>query len=261
MSQEVESIKAGLRQVDDYERKGLLRANEAKATRDALLRRLMRLVIPDMPAPRIALQVRLGSAAAMLTLVGGATAYLLAGHAGLWRRSEELLTAGRIAAAQGEASRGERAARLRAGLSIAPDADGRFSYGAAPIDPARDASAAEVAPLLSGRIDIAPGLASRMAPGDALFVIVRSRADPDGVPLAAMRFDARRLPLDFDVRANALVGAPDRLLRTPSVIVTARVSKTGSGSAAPGDLVGTSAAVAPWSRQARIVIDRALIGR
>ena len=49
MNPQVEAIQAQLRQVDDYQSKGLLRAAEAEAQRAALMKRLMYLLVPGLP--------------------------------------------------------------------------------------------------------------------------------------------------------------------------------------------------------------------
>ena len=46
---EAEKIQARLRQIDEYERKGLMRAEEAARTRAALQRRLLAVLMPDTP--------------------------------------------------------------------------------------------------------------------------------------------------------------------------------------------------------------------
>ncbi len=274
MNPEVERIQARIRQIDEYERKGLMPTEEADATRKSLLRRLMMIVVPDTPAPRLPWRVHAWAVVAMLVVVSAITAYLLSGHAGLRRRSEEVLAAGRIAQVQDDASRRERLARIRAGQSIAPDANGVFPDGASPASaaattPASSAAAAsgkatssaqadQVAPLLSGHIDIDPKYDDKVSSDDAVFIVVRLPDDPTGLPLAAMRVDVSNLPLDFDIRQKELVGAPDRFMRASAVVVTARVSKTESGFAKPGDLIGTSPPVPPWSGSVRVVIDHAV---
>jgi hypothetical protein len=266
MNPEVERIQARIRQIDEYARKGLMPAEEADTTRKALLRRLMLIVVPDMPAPRTPWRVHAWAIVAMLVTVGTITAYLISGHAGLRRRSEEVLAAGKVAAVQDDASRRERLARIRAGQSIAPDENGVFPRGASAAGAtsassvlaaatASTAQADAVAPLLSGHVDLDPSLADKAAPDDALFIVVRLQDDPTGLPLAAMRLDVSNLPFDFDIRAKELVGAPERFMQAKAVVVTARVSKTESGFARPGDLIGTSAPVPPWSGHVRLVID------
>ena len=280
MNPQVEALQAKLRQVDDYQSKGLLRAEEAEAQRTALRRKLMELVVPDMPAPRLPLRTRVWGALAMLALVGGFTAYLISGHAGLRARSEQILAQGRIAAAQDAQARKERMERIRRGESLAPDRFGRFrdeasaasaapSASAAvtgstfaasattrPADRAASAAAEAVAPLLSGRIELDPKFEGRVASDDTVFVSVRTPDDPEGLPLAQIRVEVSNLPFDFNVGTRELIGSPDRFMHADKVVVSARISRSGSGHARAGDLVGQSAPVAPWANDVRFVIDK-----
>lgn len=266
---QVAALQAKIRQIDDSQRKGLLRAEEAEAQRAALRRQVMEAVIPDVPAPRLPMRTRAWGVAAMLVLVGAVTAYLLSGHAGLRRRSETLLAQGKIAAAQDAQMRRERLERIRRGESLAPDKYGRFApspaaSGAGPASAAgasaasRNASggADAIAPLLSGRVTLAPKFEGQVASDDTVFVTVRTPDDPTGLPLAQIRVEVSNLPFDFNVGTREMIGSPDRFLHADKVIVSARVSKTGSGRAKPGDLIGQSAAVAPWANDVRFVIDR-----
>lgn len=271
MNPQVEAIQAKLRQIDDYQRKGLLRADEAEPQRAALMRKLMELLVPDTPAPKLPLRVRAWGAAAMLALVGGFTAYLISGHAGLRARSEQILEQGRIAAAQDAQARKERLERLRRGESLAPDQYGRFappasaavsasaagagSPVASPARPAASGSAGAIAPLLSGRIVLDPKFEGQVASDDTVFVTVRTPDDPDGLPLAQIRVEVSNLPFDFDVGTRELIGSADRFMHADKVVVSARISKSGSGRVKPGDLVGQSAPVAPWANDVRLTID------
>jgi hypothetical protein len=272
MNPQVEAIQAKLRQIDDYQSKGLLRAEEAQAQRDALMKKLMDLLLPDTPAPKLPLRVRVWGLVAMLVLVGGFTAYLISGHAGLRARSELILEQGRIAAAQDAQNRKERLERIRRGESLAPDQFGRFASsgaasGATPASAAavgsgaaassaRGAASAEaIAPLLSGRIELDPKFEGQVASDDAVFVTVRTPGDPDGLPLAQIRVEVSNLPFDFDVGTKEMIGSPDRFMHADKVIVSARISKSGGGLARPGDLVGQSAPVQPWANDVRFKID------
>ena len=274
MNPQVEAIQAKLRQVDDYQSKGLLRAEEADAQRTALRRKLMALLVPDTPAPRLPLRTRAWGAAAMLLLVGSFTAYLISGHAGLRARSELLLAQGRIANAQDAQARKERMERLRRGESIAPDRFGRFpsetAAGAAPASAsgsrepasgagagsAASAAAEAIAPLLSGRIVLDPKFEGRVASDDTVFVSVRTPDDPTGLPLAQIRVEVSNLPFDFNVGMREMIGSPDRFMHADQVIVSARVSRSGSGRIKPGDLVGQSAVVRPWANGVKFTIDQ-----
>jgi hypothetical protein len=257
MNPQVEALQAKLRQIDDYQTKGLLRADEAEAQRTALRKRLMMLVVPDEPAPRLPLRVRAWAAVAMLVLVGACTAYLISGRAGLRARSEVILAQGRIAAAQDAQNRRERLERLQRGESLAPDQYGRFATAAAAGPAASAASAAEaIAPLLSGHVGLAPELAGQVASDDSVFLIVRSPEDPTGLPLAQIRIEVSNLPFDFDIGRRAMIGSPERFLHADKVVVTALVSKSGRSYASPGDLIGRSAVVAPWAANVRFTIDQ-----
>lgn len=281
MNPQVEAVQAKLRQVDDYQSKGLLRAEEAEAQRTALRRRLMELLVPDTPAPKLPLRVRAWGALAMLVLVGGFTAYLISGHAGLRARSEVILAQGKIAAAQDAQNRRERLERLRRGESLAPDQYGRFAPAASAASDAGPASAAvtgsvpaaarvtaaapssaastsseAIAPLLSGRIVLDPKLEGQVASDDTVFVVVRAPDDPNGLPLAQIRVEVSNLPFDFNVGTREMIGSPDRFMHADKVIVSARISRSGSGRVKPGDLVGQSTAVQPWANDVRFTIDK-----
>ena len=281
MNPQVEAVQAKLRQVDDYQSKGLLRADEAEAQRAALMKKLMELLVPDTPAPKLPLRVRAWGAVAMLVLVGGFTAYLISGHAGLRARSELILAQGKLAAAQDAQNRKERLERIRRGESLAPDQFGRFTPASgaesvalpasgslsAPVASSAMAASATrsiasataadaVAPLLSGRIVLDPKLEGHVASDDTVFVVVRSPDDPNGLPLAQIRVEVSNLPFDFNVGTREMIGSPDRFLHADKVIVSARISRSGSGRVKPGDLVGQSAVVQPWANDVRFAIDQ-----
>ena len=272
MNPQVEAIQAKLRQIDDYVSKGLLRAEEAEAQRAALRKKLMQLLIPDTPAPKLPLRTRAWGLAAMLVLVGSATAYLLSGHAGLRARSELLLAQGKVAAAQDAQNRKERLERLRRGESLAPDAEGRFPSSseaasgtvsaAVPSSSATAAwmakmnQAAANAPLLSGHVELAQKFEGRVQSDDTVFIVVRTPEDPTGLPLAQIRVEVSNLPLDFNIGQREMIGSPDRFLHADKVIVSARVSRSGSGRVKPGDLTGQSAPVAPWYNNVHFTIDQ-----
>jgi len=270
MNPQVEAIQAKLRQIDEYQSKGLLRADEADPQRAALMKKLMELLVPDIPAPGLPLRVRAWGAVAMLVLVGGFTAYLISGHAGLRERSEIILAQGKLAAAQDAQNRKDRLERLRRGETLAPDAYGRFasasdaasvsaatsgSPATAVSASAANAGAEAIAPLLSGRVTLDPKLEGQVASDDTVFVTVRTPDDPTGLPLAQIRVEVSNLPFDFDVGTREMIGSPDRFMHADKVIVTALVSKSGRGRAKPGDLTGHSAIVAPWSDNVRFTID------
>jgi len=76
------------------------------------------------------------------------------------------------------------------------------------------------------------------------------------MPLAILRGGARELPKSFDLDDSMGMAPNVRLSETASVVIEARVSKAGGAMAQPGDLIGTSAPVAPGAKGVAIVIDK-----
>jgi cytochrome c-type biogenesis protein CcmH len=117
--------------------------------------------------------------------------------------------------------------------------------------PASASSAASV----SGRIQVAPELAGRISPGDTLFVYARAPGGPR-MPLAVSRSRAAGFPADFRLDDTMGMGTGAALSSASSVVVEARISKSGDARPHPGDLTGESAAVKPGAHDVHIVIDR-----
>jgi len=107
---------------------------------------------------------------------------------------------------------------------------------------------------VSGTVSIAPELASRVQPGDTLFVFARP-ADGPRMPLAIVRVQARNLPYDFTLDDTMAMTAA-KLSSASQVVIGARISRSGNAQASSGDLEGFSATVRPGARNVRIVIDR-----
>lgn len=108
--------------------------------------------------------------------------------------------------------------------------------------------------VLTGTVQIAPALASKIAPGDVLFVIARRGPGP---PLAVKRIADPAFPVAFRL------GPEDRVMGEGqfegAVSVIARVAKGGAaGPARPGDLEGSYAhnPVTIGGAPIDIVIDR-----
>ena len=108
---------------------------------------------------------------------------------------------------------------------------------------------------VEGRVEIDTKLAAKVAPGDTLFIFAR---DPEGsrMPLAVLRGTASELPKTFAL-TDAMAMTPNNTIsRAKTVVVEARISKSGSATPQSGDLRGTTAAVRPGTGNVRIVIDQ-----
>ena len=94
----------------------------------------------------------------------------------------------------------------------------------------------EAASSIAGVVTIDPALASKVAPTDVLFVIVKRPSGPPR-PLAAVRIDHPKFPQPFEV-TNADVMLPGSELKGV-VSIIARLDKDGNaGPAQPGDIEG-----------------------
>ncbi len=138
--------------------------------------------------------------------------------------------------------------------------DGQAPAAAAKAPPriAKAAAAPTTAPVaaaIDGRVDIAPALAPKVALSDTVFIFARAANGPR-MPLAVLRVPARELPKQFRLDDSMGMSAGMKLSSAPSVIVEARISKSGNALPQPGDLSGQSAAVKPGTSNVNITIDQ-----
>ena len=136
-------------------------------------------------------------------------------------------------------------------IAAAPAAAGPATV-APPKAPAHTSAASSG---VEGRVEIDAKLASKVAPGDTLFIFAR---DPEGsrMPLAVLRGSASELPKSFAL-TDAMAMTPNNTIsRARTVVVEARTSKSGSATPQSGDLRGVSAPVPPGAGKVRVVIDQ-----
>jgi len=107
---------------------------------------------------------------------------------------------------------------------------------------------------IRGRVDIADNLRDNVAPNDTVFIFARAAQGPR-MPLAVVRKQVKDLPADFLLDDAASMGGEAKLSSAEQVIVTARVSRSGSATPAAGDLQGESPALTPGAQQVSITID------
>ena len=107
---------------------------------------------------------------------------------------------------------------------------------------------------------LAPALAASAAPGDTVFVFARA-SEGARMPLAILRARVADLPLSFTLDDSSAMSPAARLSGASSVVVAARISKSGNAMPQPGDLTGESAPIAPGTRGLAIRIDRVVGAR
>ena len=119
------------------------------------------------------------------------------------------------------------------------EAKSRIGETASPDAGAGQAKAGETAAVgmafVSGRVSLAPDLASKAAPDDTVYVFARAATGPR-MPLAAFKRQVRDLPFDFRLDDSMAMAPTMKLSSVTEVILTARVSKSGEPIPKSGDL-------------------------
>jgi cytochrome c-type biogenesis protein CcmH len=96
------------------------------------------------------------------------------------------------------------------------------------------------AQAITGRVQLDSALAGNVDPADTVFIFARAEEGP-GMPVAAMRRHARELPITFRLDDTYAVNPSTRLGSLSSIVVGARISKSGDATPHPGDLQALSA--------------------
>jgi cytochrome c-type biogenesis protein CcmH len=133
-------------------------------------------------------------------------------------------------------------------------AEARKQAGMEPAVPAAMPAApppAEGAPGSAGaglvvNIALAAELRESVSPTDTVFIFARP-AEGARMPLAIVRKTVAELPASVTLDDSMAMSPEYRLSGFPSVVVSARVSKTGSATPQSGDLEGVSAPLSPTS--------------
>lgn len=114
----------------------------------------------------------------------------------------------------------------------------------------------EAAPksALRGTVSLAPQLKSQAGPEDTVYVFARAAEGPP-LPLAIARARVRDLPYSFQLDDSMSMNPAMSLSAFPTVVVTARVSKSGNAAPQAGDLQGASGPVANNAGAVSVVID------
>ena len=178
----------------------------------------------------------------------------------LWKRLKTVLPPGSPEIAQIDSVVAQiegTAPAAKAGGAVSAPKNPPPAVGPKAAGPAPSASggAASTAGAVEGRVEFDPKLASRVSPGDTVFIFAR---DPDGsrMPLAAIKLAAGDLPKDFLLTDAMAMSASAVISAAKRVVIEARITKSGQATPQSGDLAGTSAPVAPGARKVRVVIDK-----
>jgi len=147
-------------------------------------------------------------------------------------------------------------------IAAAAPSQATARLGAAPPASSSSVSVAAGAPTMTnasvaGTVSLAPALAAKVAPSDTVFIFARAAEGPR-MPLAILRKQVKDLPAAFTLDDSMAMTPNFALSKFPSVVVGARVSKSGNAAPQTGDLEGFSPVVKIGATGLSVVIDRAL---
>ena len=174
-----------------------------------------------------------------------------------WRRLATELPAGSDEARQvaGVIAEVDAAKREGKGSPVAPSKRAAASEPPVSVPSTPPGSTGAMGSAIAGRVDLNAALASKVALNDTVFIFARAAEGPR-MPLAVLRIPAKELPRDFSLDDSMSMAPGVKLSAAPSVIVEARISKSGNALPQPGDLFGRSAPLKPGATGVRITIDQ-----
>ncbi|MEY3418281.1 MAG: hypothetical protein RJA46_52 [Pseudomonadota bacterium] len=107
---------------------------------------------------------------------------------------------------------------------------------------------------VSGQVEIAPELKSKIQPGDVFMVIARKPGER--MPVAVLKTAVTAFPMNF-VLNDALAMSPNALIsQLPEVSVEVRISKTGMAMPESGDLLSAPQNIKVGTTNARLMINQ-----
>lgn len=111
------------------------------------------------------------------------------------------------------------------------------------------------AAAISGTVSLAPSLAGKGAPADTLFVFAREMNGPP-MPVSIVRSTKQDLPFTFRLDDSTSPMPSRKLSDAGTVVIVARLSKSGEAMPQSGDLEGMSQPVKSGVDGVTVVIDR-----
>jgi len=108
---------------------------------------------------------------------------------------------------------------------------------------------------IRGTVTMAPGLAGKGSPTDTLFVFAREMNGPP-MPVSIVRASRKDLPFTFQLDDSTSPMPSRKLSDIDTVVIVARLSKSGQAMPGSGDLEGMSQPIKPGTENITVVIDR-----
>jgi cytochrome c-type biogenesis protein CcmH len=171
-----------------------------------------------------------------------------------WERARANLPPGsdpedgeQIAAAIGDAK------QRMGGVPMMAAANAPVAQSAMPADhpPVKKAGASHA---ITGKVVLGPGMAGKTLP-DTLFVFAKDVAGPP-MPVSIVRASKKDLPFTFRLDDSTSPMPSRKLSDIQTVVIVARLSKSGQAMPGSGDLEGMSQPIKPGTENITVVIDR-----
>ena len=143
------------------------------------------------------------------------------------------------------------AKRRMGGAPLMTAANAPMSASAKPVAAAK----AGQGRAITGKVVLGPGMESKSAGADTLFVFAKDVAGPP-MPVSIVRATKKDLPFTFRLDDSTSPMPSRKLSDVETVVIVARLSRSGKAMAESGDLEGMSQPVKPGAEGLTIVIDR-----
>ena len=121
--------------------------------------------------------------------------------------------------------------------------------------PAKAAAPSGQSRAITGKVILGPNLANRASLPDTLFVFAKDVAGPP-MPVSIVRASRKDLPFTFRLDDSTSPMPSRKLSDIDTVVIVARLSKSGKAMAESGDLEGMSQPLKPGAENITVVIDR-----
>ena len=174
-----------------------------------------------------------------------------------WGLAQKLAPPGSEFATGLESSIQEARAAAKGGapaLAAAPAAEPAKAQPAQAAGPVTATQPAASGGAVSGVVQLASAVAAKAAPDDTVFVFARAAQGPR-MPLAIIRRKVSDLPISFNLDDSSAMSPDMSLSKFPSVVVGARISRSGDATPRSGDLVGQVGPVGNTASKLVIKID------
>lgn len=137
---------------------------------------------------------------------------------------------------------------------LAMQKGGKEKLAQLPRDPVSETAPVNAIQATTGKVSLSPSMAGKVDPDDTVFILARAAEGPK-MPLAVLRKQVRDLPMEFSLDDSMAMQPQLKLSGFDQVVVVARISKSGTPMAQPGDMQGMTATIKPGTKGLHIVID------